>query len=87
MELSEIERKISHNEMSAAQVFTQMKQHINCGNELKRLLTVKKPRIESAGNYPSAVELIRCGIGSNYGGAYYELAIEQVLEPIKTLLK
>ena len=87
MELSEIEHKIACNEMNAAQVFTQMKQHIDCDSELKKLLTVKKPRIESAGYYPSAVELIRCGIGSNYGGAYYELAIEQVLEPIKTFLK
>lgn len=29
MELHEIEDKIARNEMSAAQVFTQMKQHIN----------------------------------------------------------
>jgi len=87
VELSEIENKIARNELSAAQVFTQMKQHIDCDSELKELLTKKKPRIESAGHYPSAIELIRCGIGSNYGGAYYELALEQVLEPIKALLK
>lgn len=34
MEISEIENKISCHEMNAAQVFTQMKQHIMSRNEV-----------------------------------------------------
>jgi len=33
MELNEIEHKIACNELSAAQVFTQMKQHIDHGGD------------------------------------------------------
>lgn len=33
MEIEEIERKIACNEMNAAQVFTQMKQHIDVENK------------------------------------------------------
>tara|TARA_R110002020_G_scaffold475890_1_gene713781 strand:+ start:40332 stop:40526 length:195 start_codon:yes stop_codon:yes gene_type:complete len=53
-------------------------------SELKQLLTVKRDRklISNECKYPSAVEMIRCGIGANYGGKYYDEVIEVVLNPI-----
>lgn len=33
------------------------------------------------------VDLVRCGIGSNYGGSRYEKAMAEIYEPIKQLRK
>ena len=54
-------------------------------SELKRLLTVIRDRkvISNTCKYPSALELIRCGIGANYGGKYYDEVISAVLQPIE----
>jgi len=51
-------------------------------NELKELLTVKRHRTNGL-VCPTALEMIRCGIGGNYGGEYYEEIINLVLKPIE----
>ena len=53
-------------------------------SKLKELLTVVRDRKVISNNckYPSALELIRCGIGANYGGKYYEEVLGAVLKPI-----
>ncbi len=55
-------------------------------SKLKELLTVERERklISNTCKYPSAIEMIRCGIGSNYGGVYYDEVIAVVLDPIKS---
>ena len=54
-------------------------------SELKELLTVRRDRklLFNNARYPDALDMIRCGIGANYGGEYYEEVIKAVLEPIK----
>jgi len=54
-------------------------------SELKELLTIKRPRINGC-ICPTALELIRCGIGANYGGKYYDEVIDLVLKPIENEL-
>lgn len=46
----------------------------------ERLLEDVKDRLTS-----QAVDLIRCGIGGNYGGKFYEKAIRNIYEPINKL--
>jgi len=54
-------------------------------SELKNLLTVRRDRklISNDCKYPDALDMIRCGIGANYGGEYYDEVINAVLTPIK----
>lgn len=57
-------------------------------SDLKELLTIKRDRksISDTAKYPTALDMIRCGIGSNYTGDYYDEVIEAVLDPIKNHL-
>lgn len=55
---------------------------INSDRELLNLLTNKFERKNHNHTSISALEAIRCGIGGNYGGKYYDEMIELVLQPI-----
>jgi hypothetical protein len=52
--------------------------------KLAKLLMLERDRshISSGCKYPTALEMIRCGIGANYGGEYYQEVLDAVLEPI-----
>ena len=51
-------------------------------NELVNLLIVKKDRKSKDHYCPNAIEMIRCGIGGNYGGSYYGEVIGLVHSPL-----
>ncbi len=53
-------------------------------SELIKLLTVKRKgeRPNKDHNCPDALDMIRCGIGANYSGEYYDEVYDLVLKPI-----
>lgn len=53
-------------------------------SKLKELLTKKRkrPNIGKDKYYPTALEMIRCGIGANYSGEYFDEVYGKVLYPI-----
>lgn len=50
--------------------------------ELINLISVKHERKDKDHHKVSALEMIRCGIGGNYGGDYYDEVIKLIHEPI-----
>lgn len=74
----------SEFEQSAIVTCKTKKPLINIERELLALLTIKRigERKNKEHTCPTALDMIRCGIGANYSGEYYDEIVELVLEPI-----
>jgi len=57
MKIDEIESKITANEMTAAQVFTQMRQHCSSESEIKTFITKCREQVWDNNRYPILVRL------------------------------
>ncbi len=69
-----IESSIDHITQSLSDLQTQLDQL----NEIERLKSAITPEV---------IDFVRCGIGSNYSGKYYDEKIKSVHEPLVALLK
>ena len=71
------------NEREKEQATTTCKtKKITSDRELIDLLTLEPERKDKSHGSITALEAIRCGIGGNFGGEYYDEMIELVLNPI-----
>lgn len=73
-----------HKFESAANITCKTKKPENFDSELLNLLTVKRigERPNKDHPCPNALDMIRCGIGANYSGEYYDEVYDLVLKPI-----
>jgi len=69
---------------SAANITCKTKKVKNADSELIKLLTIKRVGVRPNKDHscPDALDMIRCGIGANYTGEYYDEVYELVLQPI-----
>ncbi|AYA63856.1 hypothetical protein [Alteromonas sp. RKMC-009] len=62
--------------------FSTICEHVNAQREALAAAEQRVKELEKACLNPKVTDLIRCGIGGNYGGDCYDKAIAEIYEPV-----